>query len=88
MTLTIRANSLFMKRFLKLKDDIAYFYESALIGGGKKFRYDQIESVLLSPNNVLSIQVGREVFSIPVKPNKPKHATAMEYLVQKAGQNA
>lgn len=74
MALKIRANSAFVNRYLKVTDTEVIFAETAFIGGRRKFRYDQIDYMLLSPSNVLSFQVGREVFSIQANPAKPRHA--------------
>jgi hypothetical protein len=72
MALKINASSLFTQRILKMrKGGIAF--SNGSFGGSRKFRFEQIECVLLSPENVLSFQVGQEIFSIPVKPGKAKH---------------
>jgi hypothetical protein len=81
MALTINASSLVIKRYLTVKDWGVVFMETAALGGRKKFVWQQIDYVLMSPTNVLSFQVGQEVFSIPTKPGKPKHQMAIQQLV-------
>ena len=80
MTYKIRSSSLFLNRYLKVTDSGVIFVETALMGGKKKFSYGQIDYVLMSPANVLSFQVGNEVFSIQVDPFKPKHQQAVAQL--------
>ena len=80
MSVTIRASSFFMKRYLTVKDQGVVFMETAALGGKRRFQFGQIDYVLMSPTNVLSFQVGQEIFSIPVKPWKPKHQLAMQKL--------
>ena len=78
MALTIHASSLFVKRYLTVKDDGVVYMETAVLGGRRKFAYGQIDHVLLSQNNVLSFQVGNEVFSLQTKPGKAKHQLAIQ----------
>jgi hypothetical protein len=80
MALKIRANSFFVTRYLKLKDWGVIFMETAAIGGRRKFTWGQIDFILMSPENVLSLQVGNEVFSIPTKPTKPVHQKVIAQL--------
>ena len=81
MSLKISNNSLFEKHFLSVDSDGLKFYNSGLLGS-RRFRFNQIETVLLSPTNVLSFQVGNEVFSIPTKPDDQKHRNVIDFLVQ------
>ena len=91
MTYKIKANSLFMVRYLKVTDWGVVYVETALMGGKRKFNYGQIDYVLMSPTNVLSFQVGNQVFSIPTNPYKAKHQQAIAQLmarVQASAQHA
>jgi hypothetical protein len=82
MGLRIKANSAFVARYLDVEKNGVTFCETAAMGGQRVFRFDQIECVLMSPENVLSFQVGREVFSLPVKPNYLVHEQAIAALLQ------
>lgn len=73
MGLKISSSSLFTRRFLKVKKDRIRFYEPGMFLGARSFPFRMIDCVLVSPTNVLSFQVGREVFSIPTQPGKAKH---------------
>jgi hypothetical protein len=80
MSLKITNNSLFEKHFLVVDSSGVKFYNGALLGA-RRFRFHQIECLLLSSNNLLSFQVGNEVFSIPTKPGNSKHTDAINFLV-------
>lgn len=82
MGLTINASSLVIKRYLTVKDWGVVFMETAALGGRKKFEWGRIDCVLMSPANVLSFQVGQEVFSIPTKPGKAKHQQVIQQLIE------
>jgi hypothetical protein len=81
MSLKIANNSLFQKHFLKVDSDGLKFYDGALLGA-RRFRFNQIDTVLLSPTNILSFQVGNEVFSIPTKAGDVKHQNVIDFLLQ------
>jgi len=83
MAFVIRASSFFVKHYLKVTDWGVVFMEGAAIVSKRKFNFQQIDYVLLSGNNLLSFQVGDEVFKIPVKAHKPKHVNAVNLLVSK-----
>lgn len=88
MALKITASSLFTKHYLAVDSGGVKFFESAGIGGARRFSFSQIECVLMSPDNKLSFQVGNEVFSIPTKPGNAKHQTVIETLLQEVRQSA
>jgi hypothetical protein len=81
MSYTISAGSLFTKQTLKLKDWGVIFTEAVIISTNKKFRFEQIDLVLLSATKVLSFQVGREVFSIQTRAGNKKHALVIQKLL-------
>lgn len=83
MALKIKANTLIYNRNILVDERGVEFYETAFIGGKRRFGFHQIQVVLLSNKNILSFQVGIEVFSLPVKPDKRKHAELIETLVSK-----
>lgn len=82
MGLTIKGSSLFIKRYLTVKDWGVIFMETAALGGRRKFKFGQIDCVLMSPDNVLSFQVGQEVFQIPTKPQRAKHQQVIRQLIE------
>ncbi len=82
MALKIRANSLFVARSLTLDSAGVAFQETAAMGGTRRFAFGDIDCVLMSPDHVLSFQVGNEVFSIPTKPSNKKHQETISALVQ------
>src|SRR4051812_27088245 len=79
---TIRASSMFMKHYLKVKDWGIDFMETAGLGGRRRFEFGDIDYILMSTTHVLSFQVGQEVFSIKTKPNKAKHQLAIQKFQQ------
>lgn len=82
MSFTIKANTLLTHRYLQVNPTGVVFCETAFAGGKRKFRFDQIDLVLMSADHQLSFQVGREVFSLPVKPGKRKHDQTIHALIQ------
>ena len=48
----------------------------------QSFPCDQIHCVLLSDDNILSFQVGHEVFSIPVQPEREEHQEVVAAFVE------
>ncbi len=82
MALAILANDLLTKRYLEVNSDGVIYYEGAVTGSKRSFRFGQIESILMSPENRLSFQVGEEVFSIPVQPGIQNHDLVVATLVQ------
>ena len=81
MRYTIRANTFMTNRYLKVKDSGIEFCETSTFGGVQRFRFDQIECILISPDHVLSFQVGKQVFSLPVQPKKKKHKETVKQLL-------
>lgn len=81
MSLIIRASTMFQKRYLKVDSAGVRFYEAALFGSERRFAFEQIVCVLMSEQNVLSFQVGNEVFSLQTKPHKRKHQDTIAALL-------
>lgn len=77
----IKANTFFMQRYMDVDDYGVTFCETAIGGGKRRFGYDEIECVCMSPENLLSFQVGNEVFSLPINPKKRKHQEAVSALI-------
>lgn len=82
MSLKITNSSLFTKHYLIVDSGGVKFFESAGWGSARRFRFDQIECILMSPDHKLSFQVGNEVFSIQTKPDNAKHVEATDALLQ------
>ncbi len=80
MTLKISARSLFDARTLVVKRDHVRFTEGAIALRARRFRFEEIVCVLLSPAEELSFQVGQEVFSIRTKPGNEKHQAVIAAL--------
>jgi hypothetical protein len=73
----IHANTLLETRCLIIEDASMRFRQSVGLGGERRFSYGEIDCVLMSPESVLSFQVGQEVFSLPLRLEKPKHQAAL-----------
>jgi hypothetical protein len=82
MGLKIKANTFAMQRYLEVFSDGVKFVESAGIGGKRNIRYHEIDHVVLGDDGTLSIQVGMEVFSLPINREKPDHLQALNALLQ------
>lgn len=77
----IKANTFFTHRYLEVHDLGVTFVETAIAGGRRKFRFEQIDCVYMSPQNQLSLQIGTEMLSVPVNPKKRKHQEAVSALL-------
>ncbi len=85
MRLLIKANQFIFKRSMEVHEGYVDFVDE----GSRRLLVEDIDAVLLSERNVLSLQVGYEVFQIPVKPDNPVHQRTIEALteqVSRAGQ--
>ena len=83
MSLKIKANTFVTVRYLEIHSDGVTFCETAAMGGKHRFTFAQIEYLYLSPQNVLSFQVGTEVFSVPMKLDNAKQKLALDSLLGK-----
>lgn len=83
MNLKINAGTLVGKHFLEVTDTGVVFMESSAFGSTKKFSFDQIDAVLRS-DTLLSVQVGRDLYRIPISPQNALHRSAMARLVSEA----
>ncbi len=82
MKMKITSSDLATKRYLICDDNGVEFYESAFVGGTRRrFAFAQIDCILFSPSGLLSLQVGREVFSLTIKPADAKHQQLIETMV-------
>jgi hypothetical protein len=80
MSFKITNNSLLERHYLEVRSDGIRFFYGALLAA-RRFRFAQIESVLLSSDSKLSIQVNDEVFSIPMNSENPNHKMALDFLL-------
>jgi hypothetical protein len=88
MKLKITASDFATKRYLEVNSEGVKFCESSFLGGVRRFGFKEIECILMSPENVLSFQVGQEVFSIPTKPEKEKHKQVIDTLLNEVRRSA
>jgi hypothetical protein len=82
MKLRIDASSAFVKKYLQVDDRGVLYSEAFLFSGARRFAFHQIDAILMSETGLLSIQVGREVFSLQTKAGRRKQQEAMAALVQ------
>lgn len=82
MGLKIKGSTFVEVRVLIVERDGVRFQQTAFMGGKRRFAFSQIDSVLMSPNNELSFQVGDEVFTVPTKPGKRGHEAAIAALLE------
>ena len=81
MALRITDSSLLEKRYLEVASDGVIFYEATLLSGKRRFRYDEVENILMSPEGKLSFQVRQEVFSIATNRGNQKHEEVIASFV-------
>lgn len=79
MSFEISNNSLLQKHYLNVNSSGVGFCNPTF--GSRRFRFHEIESVLLSPDHTLSFQVGNEVFSIPTQPDNADHRNVIDFLL-------
>ena len=88
MALKIKASRFFTKHTLEVHSKGVTFCETAGLGSGaRKFGFGQIDLILMSPAGVLTFQVGREIFSIPVKPANKTHQRVIDSLLGEVRRN-
>ena len=81
MGLKISANTAFTHRYLLVDSSGVVFCETSTFGGVRRFNFDQVDCILSGEPNLLSFQVGDEVFSLPYKPRNSNHKKAIETLI-------
>ena len=82
MSLKITCSSLLEKQLLEVHGEGLDFRESSFVGGRKRFRFDEIECILMSPDHRLSFQARSKVFSIQTKAKSAKHRRVIDALLQ------
>ena len=68
--------------YLVVTDTGVKFSETFAFSSVRRFPFSDIACVVLGPDHTLSFKVGEEIFSIPTKPNKPKHQAAISALLE------
>lgn len=81
MNLKISANTILIRRYLEVGSNGVIFCETATFGGVRRFRFEQVDSVLRGTDSTLSLQVDRQTFKIPVDRKNPAHRAAISRLV-------
>lgn len=82
MAYQISAGDFSQGRHLSVDEQGVELQDGPLPSGRRRFRFEEIECVLLSPQGLLSFQVGREVFSIATRRDDRQHQGAIEALVR------
>jgi hypothetical protein len=85
MGLKINGNTFATRRYLSVDGNGVEFCETATLGGCRRFGFHEVDLVLLSSSEELSLQVGQEIFRIQVKMSKPKHKKVVETLIRELG---
>lgn len=83
MNLKIKANTLVTKHYLEVTDTGVTYLETAGLGSPVKFTFDQIDAVLRT-DTLLSVQVGRSIYKIPISATNALHRSAAARLVSEA----
>lgn len=82
MSLKISASTLFKYHYLLVTEAGVKYSETFGFSSVRRFPFNTIQAIVVSPKNVLSFQVGEEVFSIPFKPFKSEHQAALTALLE------
>ncbi len=83
MALKISASDFLTRRSLSLDAEGIVFRASAFpVDKKRRIRFGDIDCILLSRTGVLSVQMGREVFSIPTKHGDGRHQELINALVR------
>ncbi|MBC8009756.1 MAG: hypothetical protein H7067_06640 [Burkholderiales bacterium] len=78
----IQAGGLFSNHFLEVTFlDLRLGDPKSIHPPGRRVSYRQINLLLLSSSNQLSLRIGPEYFTIPFKPDDAKHQQVLEALV-------
>lgn len=81
MKLKIRHRGFADNRVLEVNEAGVIFTEASGFSKTRKFRFDEILLVLVSPENALSFQAGADVFSVPTKPDDAEHRATVKALL-------
>ncbi len=82
MALKISNGSFAATRWISLDSEGVEFGESAVTSSKRRFKFHEIDCVLLSAKGLFSFQVGKEVFSVETKKADKKHQELIDNLVK------
>lgn len=82
MSYTIDASNLLTRRYMRFDPTSVAICESTVASDERAIAYGQIDAILLSPDGMLSFQVGRNVFKIQTKPEDAGHQQAIRAFVE------
>ncbi len=83
MALKIKSPGFFTvstSQIVLIPDGVKWLDTSSVFAHWRRFRFDQIDYVLMSSDHRLTLQAGREYFTIPTRPGKPKHQEFLREL--------
>lgn len=86
MTYKIKTTALFTRHYLIVDDRGVKFFDGTQFLGAKRYAFNQINCVLISPDHKLTFQAGDDVCTIPTKPGNAKHQAAIQALVEQVQQ--
>ena len=78
--LRIKSRTFATVKWIEVKETGIVWYESAVFGSKTRVAFGQIDGVLRS-KDTLSIQVKRQLYTIPYKPDNADHRTVIARLV-------
>lgn len=79
---TIQAGGMFSSHFMEVTFlDVRLGDPRSVHPAGRRVSFRQIDLVLLSSTNQLSLRIGSEYFTIPFKPDDARHKEALDALV-------
>lgn len=81
MSLIIDASNSAARLYLTVDSSGVNYCNDADPNPARAFRFQDIDCVLLSPDSLLSFQVGAEVFKLPADPNNQNHQQTIATLV-------
>jgi hypothetical protein len=79
----ITANTLVQHRYMRITDRGFEYCETAIRAHVERFPYIAIDSIIVSPSHDITIQVGENVFTLPYKPQHPKHQAFISALLER-----
>lgn len=82
MALKILNSTFVSRRWISLDSEGVEYGESAVGSTKRRFKFHEIDAVLLSAMGLFAFQVGSEVFSVETKKQDKKHQELMDNLVK------
>jgi len=84
MGLKIKHSDFAQTRTLEVDDEGVVMSEGLGLTGKRRFGFDEIDAILLSPQGLLSVQSGRQIVKITTKPGDRKQQEVIDALVARA----